>query len=144
MNRRIATIMGIGGCAIAGMFFVPRWLVWRNRTIPDSELYAEKDRARAATIKQMLGPRRRLVELDDRYQEAAKAVAAKLVAEQEDPKEFRATVVEEDDRFWSFGLWHVSAFKPEYKNSFGNPGGRCRTIIYDRKNREASSSRLWQ
>ena len=101
------------------------------------------------TKKESVAPRR-LSELPEKYQDAAKAVAAILVGEKEDPKELRATVEEGDGKLWIFQLWHVSAFE-EMRNAkakgysvIGNPGGKCRNIAYDLKSGKASRSMLWQ
>lgn len=87
----------------------------------------------------------RLSELPARYQYAAKAVASILVGEQEEPKEFRAEIEEkEEGEVLVFHLWHDSAYSPENDRVIGNPGGKCRDIIYDVKTSEASRSMLWQ
>jgi hypothetical protein len=87
----------------------------------------------------------RLSEVASRYEGAAKAVVAVLVGEKEKPKEFRAEIEEkEEGKVLVFHLWHDSAFMPENKRVIGNPGGKCRDIVYDVRNRKASQSLFWQ
>ena len=91
----------------------------------------------------------RLRDLPEKYLEATQAVTVVLVGEGEDPKEFR-TEVREDGKLWIFQLWHIGALvemrKAKAKDSaaLGNPGGKCRTIVYDLKNGTASKSCFWQ
>lgn len=87
----------------------------------------------------------RLGEVPAKYQVAAQAVAAVLADEGEEPKEFRAKVVEKDGGgTLVFHLWHDSAFTPEHAREIGNPGGRCRDVVYDVRSRKASQSVFWQ
>lgn len=87
----------------------------------------------------------RLSEVHPRYQDAASAVAAVLVGEKEEPKEFRVRVEEKHGgKVLVFRLWHDSAFTPENERFIGNPGGRCRDIEYDVESRKASQSLYWQ
>ncbi len=98
----------------------------------------------ASSTKKELPPPR-LSELPVRYQDAAKAVAAVLVGEKEEPKEFRAEIEEKDEgKKFVFHLWHDSAFTRENKRVVGNPGGKCRDIEYDVRSRKASQSLFWQ
>ena len=83
-------------------------------------------------------------DLPAKYQEAAKSVAAVLASEKEDPREFKAEVQEKGETAYVFHLWHISAFTPGNKGAVGNPGGRCRDIVYDVKSRKASKSVFWQ
>jgi hypothetical protein len=66
-----------------------------------------------------------------------------LAAENEDPREFQAEV-EEKEGMVVFHLRHSSAFAAENIGAMGNPGGRCRDIVYDVKNRKSSRSIFWQ
>jgi len=83
-------------------------------------------------------------DLPAKYREAAEQVAAALAAEKETPREFKAEVEEKGGRAYVFHLWHISAFTPENKGVVGNPGGKCRDIVYDLKSRTASKSMFWQ
>lgn len=63
-------------------------------------------------------------------EEVAK-VQSDLTREGEDPAEFRVEVERvRDGEACILHLWHESAFLPESRNMVGNPGGRCRDIIY--------------
>jgi hypothetical protein len=79
-------------------------------------------------------------DLPPTYWDAALNVAAVLVAEKENPREFKAEI-EEKNGTYVFHLWHVSGLGNPV---VGNPGGKCRDIIYDLASRTASKSTFWQ
>jgi hypothetical protein len=85
-----------------------------------------------------------LIELPAKYQKAAERVAAVLISEKEDPSQFKAEVEENGKETFVFHLWHISAFKAENAGAVGNPGGKCRDIVYDVKSGRASASMFWQ
>jgi hypothetical protein len=79
------------------------------------------------------------------YQAAAQAVALSISQAGEDPKEFFAEVGSENDgRVLVFHLWHLSAFEPQYKLWVGNPGGKCRDVMYDAEARKVTQTLFWQ
>ena len=80
-------------------------------------------------------------------QGAAIAVAAWLLKDGEDPREFHARVRSEDDgNVLVFHLWHESAFvaieKAAKEGHFilGNPSGKCRDVYYNLKSKNVSHS----
>jgi hypothetical protein len=83
--------------------------------------------------------------------EAARAVAAALKAEGEQPSAFHAEVApEEEGKLLVFHLWHESAFeakeKAAAKGGFiaGNPGGKCRDVYYDTEKKRVTQTLGWQ
>jgi hypothetical protein len=79
------------------------------------------------------------------YQEAAQAVAKSLVENDESVEEFYADVEpKEDGRILLFHLWHESAFEPRNRNVVGNPGGKCRDVRYDVRQRRVTQTLFWQ
>jgi hypothetical protein len=85
-----------------------------------------------------------LADVAPNYPEAIVEVSRQLRSEGADPKEFRAEIEELNGTELIFRLWHQSAFLPEHQNSSGNPGGKCRDIVYDLKSGKASKSQFWQ
>jgi hypothetical protein len=79
---------------------------------------------------------------------AARAVAASLEANGENPSEFHAMVTENRETI-VFDLWHQSAFTrmaEAAKNHgylVGNPG-RCRNVYYDREKKQVTKTLGWQ
>ena len=95
--------------------------------------------------------RRRLSELPEKYEAAARAVAAALVKADHDPKDYRAVVEERPtQKIFVFHLWHLSAFAKEREakmrgsHVIGNPGGKCVDINFDLRTEQASAPMLWQ
>jgi hypothetical protein len=132
---------------LVGIVAGSRYLIWKNRYRTNAELFAGANAKNSP-----VGERRvvfRFQDLPDKYQVAAGAVAEVLVREKHDPKEFRVRV-EEREKQWVFQLWHLSAFAAEREAAamgagiLGNPGGKCRNIVYDLESRKASGSGLWQ
>jgi len=79
------------------------------------------------------------------YREAAAAVAAYLVQKGENPKEFLVNVSEtRNNTQLEFHLSHESAFEPRYRNVDGNPGGKNRTVYYDKRARAVTQMLFWQ
>jgi hypothetical protein len=79
------------------------------------------------------------------YREAARAVALSLSQVGEDPKEFFAAIDSESGgRVLVFHLWHTSAFEPQNVNVPGNPGGKCRNVIYDTESHKVTRTLFWQ
>jgi hypothetical protein len=87
------------------------------------ELKLPESRVQAATDKFIRAP--------ERIQEAAKAMAEVLKAENENPFEFLSTIEEKEGTI-VFHLWHKES------------GGKGRDIVYDFESRKASKSRYWQ
>jgi hypothetical protein len=76
-----------------------------------------------------------------RFREAARAVAASVG----EPAEYVAQL--ELDRATDelvFHLWHQDAFRPENKAMVGNPGGKCRDVRYDRRQKKVVRTLFWQ
>ncbi len=79
------------------------------------------------------------------YREGARAVAASLTGEGEKPEEFYCEVEDkEEGRIQVFHLWHESAFLPENRGMAGNPGGKCRDVWYDTRQRKVVETLGWQ
>jgi hypothetical protein len=82
---------------------------------------------------------------------AATAVAAWLLKDGEDPREFHARVHTEDGgNVLVFHLWHESALvaieKAAKEGHFilGNPSGKCRNVYYNLKSNNVTHSLGWQ
>jgi hypothetical protein len=79
------------------------------------------------------------------YREAVRTVAAALAEYGERAEEFQADVEpKEDGQILLFHLWHESAFEPRNRNVVGNPGGKCRDVRYDVKQRKVTQTLFWQ
>lgn len=79
------------------------------------------------------------------YRFAAKAVAAELKKDHEDPGEYFANVEPEaGSGGLVFHLWHKDAFKPENARMRGNPGGKCRDFYYDPLQKKITQKLFWQ
>jgi hypothetical protein len=77
--------------------------------------------------------------------EAVRSVAASLTENGERPEEFHADVErKEDGQILIFHLWHESAFEPQNSNVVGNPGGKCRDVQYDVRQRKVTQTLFWQ
>jgi hypothetical protein len=149
MSRHLKLCVLIG-CLIAAIIFaVPPYLDWRDTHKESAERAIEDSRAKRHSALLEAVPQR-LRELPQSRQDAAKAVATILLVEKEVPEEFRAVVEEADDGTLVFHLWHVSAFEVKREAAargfsvIGNPGGKCRDIVFDTKSGKASSSLFWQ
>lgn len=79
----------------------------------------------------------------EEYVAAVSAVVAELERDGEVPAEFHA-VVSETAEHLEFALWHVSAFLPENRGVAGNPGGRCRTFLFEHLSGRIVKKGLWQ
>jgi len=78
------------------------------------------------------------------YQKAVLAVAESIKAAGERPEEFRVAINEEGNDLLVFELWHKSALTFKNRNVVGNPGGKCRTVIYRISSNQVTSTRFWQ
>jgi hypothetical protein len=79
------------------------------------------------------------------YREAVQTVAGSLAENGERPEQFYADVQpEEDGQILIFHLWHESAFEPQNRGVAGNPGGKCRDVQYDGRQRRVTQSLFWQ
>ncbi len=129
------------------MLVVPRWIASRNRPISQAEVDAEAARAYADQTAWSKVKPRRLGELDEKYQDAAKVVTSVLVSCSLEPSEYRAVVEERtEESLYIFHLLHLSAFaaKREGRGGIGNPGGECCDIAYNQKSGRASPPEIWQ
>ena len=79
------------------------------------------------------------------FQDAARSVAQSIVEEGKDPKSFFVEVhVKSGGNIWEFALCHESAFAKENENMIGNPGGKCRTAVYDVQQKRVTRILAWQ
>jgi hypothetical protein len=79
------------------------------------------------------------------HREAVRTVAASLAENGEKAEEFYADVEPKaGGRILLFHLWHESAFEPQNRDAPGNPGGKCRDVEYDVRQRRVSQSLFWQ
>jgi hypothetical protein len=79
------------------------------------------------------------------YLEAARTVAASLEEQGESARAFSAEVEpKENGRILVFHLWHENAFEPQHRNTVGNPGGKCRDVLYDATRRKVTQTLFWQ
>jgi hypothetical protein len=146
MNRRLKLLIVSAGALAASILITSSYLVWTNRYRTQEGL--EQGAIPKPHPFEPSAPRR-LHELPEKFRTAADAVAAVLVRERADPREFRAVVSAESDSL-VFHLWHISAFETKRKAAaqgysvVGNPGGKCRDIVYHLSKRQASDSRFWQ
>ena len=151
MNRRLKWILVFGVVAPIALLAVSQWLIYRNRIVPNEELYAESARKYAAYTAYLQAAPRRLTELDPKYQIAVDSVTASLARHGMNPSEFRAVVQElAEERKYVFHLHHVSAFAARREAAqsgvhvLGNPGGKSCVIVFDRRTGKASRPMLWQ
>ena len=90
-------------------------------------------------------PLLKIAAFPEAYREAARAVAASVSHEGEKPSEFFAEIEpEKGGRILVFHLWHKSAFTRENIGSPGNPGGKCRDVLYDTKKHRVTQTWGWQ
>ena len=151
MNPRLKWIIGVGVVAALTLFTVSRWQLYRNRVVPNEEIYAESARRYEAQIAWLEVPPRRFAELDEKYQIAAQSVKATLRHHGMNPSEFRAVVEElRQERQYVFHLHHLSAFEARREarktgmDIIGNPGGKSCNVVFDLRTREASRPIPWQ
>jgi len=75
-------------------------------------------------------PLTRTTAFPEQYRDAVRAVARYVGS----PQDFFAEIEpQKDGRELVFHLWHKSAFTPEDIGAAGNPGGKCRDVVYDTK-----------
>jgi hypothetical protein len=75
------------------------------------------------------------------YREAVLAVARYVGS----PQDFFAEIEpQKGGRELVFHLWHKSAFTPENIGAAGNPGGKCRDVVYDTKKHKVTQTWWWQ
>jgi hypothetical protein len=89
-----------------------------------------------------------LVDVDGfaaQHRDAARAVAASLAADGDRPDEFYADVEpEQEGQSLVFHLWHESAVELGNRDVVGNPGGKCRAVRYDVRQRRVVQTLFWQ
>ena len=80
------------------------------------------------------------------YRKGAQAVISHLHASGESASEFFATVEKGPllSRRLVFHLWHASAFEGADQIAAGNPGGRCRDVVYDLRQDAVVATSWWQ
>lgn len=149
MKRRMKWILGVGCLSAIALMAISRWLTWRNRYVSEAEIPAQAardyEKENASYLAAMRGPPRRLSEVEAKYQEAAKAVAMYLVAQKEDPNQFRVSVWEEDTGAkLVFSLAHIDDYLPENRGAIGNPSGKDRRIEYDPRSAKVTSDGIYQ
>ena len=75
-------------------------------------------------------PLTRTTPFPEQFRDAVRAVARYVRS----PQDFFAEIEpQKDGRELVFHLWHKSAFTPENIGAAGNPGGKCRDVVYDTK-----------
>ena len=145
MNLRLVTIIGVGGCAALLLFCLPRWYASRSFSVPHGGENARAIRRENRQTFEAEIKAHTLTNVDEKYRGAANAVETVLHSIGEDPREFRVQLeIQDEGGLYVFHLWHISAFKPEYENTIGNPGGRCCDIVYNSKTRKTSAPMYWQ
>jgi hypothetical protein len=97
------------------------------------------------TRAQMLGIRPLLPIQNHRsdLHEALNAVAQELKRTDEEPSEFFIKT-EYTPTTIIFHLWHRTALTDENFNQAGNPGGKCRDMVVDRKEGQVIETQFWQ
>jgi hypothetical protein len=79
------------------------------------------------------------------HRDAVQAVAASLADGGDRPAEFYADLEpEQGGQALVFHLWHESAFEPRNRDTVGNPGGKCRDVRYDLRQRKVTQTVFWQ
>src|SRR6185295_814291 len=89
----------------------------------------------------------RLTEYENSEKEDAIAqIIQRLEQEKENPKHFFVSIDPARDKagVWTFHLWHRSAFLTANWRMMGNPGGKCRDILYDVKAKRIDKVLFWQ
>jgi hypothetical protein len=79
-----------------------------------------------------------------RYQSAAIIVADEIRRQGEDPREFQVGLEDRGNGELVFQLWHKSAAVPKNQIVLGNPGGKCRNVIYDTKSKRVTQTMFWE
>jgi hypothetical protein len=81
----------------------------------------------------------------EEYRGPVRTVAESLVENGERAEEFYADVEpKEEGQILLFHLWHESAFESRNRNVPGNPGGKCRDVRYDVRQRKVMQTQFWQ
>lgn len=111
------------------------WTVWRLTNRGD-------DKRSAAGLLPLADPGA----FPAKYRSAARAVADAVVDSGERPSEFFAEVeAGRPDGMIVFHLWHQSAWKPGNRGFVvGNPGGKCRDVLFDPKRGQVVETLAWQ
>jgi hypothetical protein len=79
------------------------------------------------------------------HRDGVRAVAASLGAGGDRAEEFFAEVEPEaGGQVLVFHVWHESAFEPRNRGAVGNPGGKCRDMKYDVRERRVTQTLFWQ
>lgn len=76
--------------------------------------------------------------------EARDSVVADLKRGNEVPAEFYAQLESLGDSVDVFHLWHRSALAPSARGVDGNPGGRSRDVLFDRRQHRITRHLMWQ
>lgn len=76
--------------------------------------------------------------------QAATSVYESIKAKGEPPEEFRADVKPDGTNVLVFHLWHESAMYSGNRNAVGNPGGKCRDVLYDTQSRRVTGTFFWK
>ncbi len=80
------------------------------------------------------------------YKDAVDAVILELSNSGEKPGDFYVQFPEKPPAgtIVVLNLWHVSAFRKKQRGIPGNPGGRCRDIHYDTRQKKIVKVLFWQ
>ena len=155
-------------CGVASLTFLVgtfAYLLWLDRHLSEASLPAPKpvgvttaQPAQAAEVPDDL-KKGHLTEpnLFERvHQDALAAVTEEVTRGGGVPEEYYAQVEPPDEDVVStlklrdrkaysvFHLWHISAFSPENRGVLGNPGGRCMSMLYDKRQRKVVEKWGWK
>ena len=159
--RRIVLACGVATATfLIGTF---AYLLWLDRHLPEASLPRPKPAgmtlpaAPAEVPYDLRGGHLSEPHLFGRgHLEALAAVTGEVVRGGGMPDEYYAQVEPPDEDIVStlklrerrsylvFHLWHVSAFSPENRGVDGNPGGRCMSMLYDKRQKKVVEKWGWK
>jgi hypothetical protein len=76
--------------------------------------------------------------------EAVRAASSELIRQGDSPADFYAEVRKTPEGEIVLQLWHSDAFRPENRDTVGNPGGKCRTMYFDPGTHRIVRELRWQ
>ena len=139
------------------------YLVWLDYHLPEPSLPAPKPYRISLPAPPIEVPEefrgKHLTELhlfSRKYGNVIQAVIEDVRREGESPEEYYAQIEPPDEEiarafsirdrssYLVFHLWHITAFKPEYLNVLGNPGGKCLSMLYNKRRQEVVRRWEWQ